>query len=125
MTPAWFHRALRAGDAGPDVAAVQSILHCHASGVLDEATGAVVRGVQVRSGLPVTGEVDEATAAVIGPRERQVRAVPPLWFGGDHDAALARILGASDPDTLRRFQSGRGLPATGVVDGVTAVELGD
>jgi len=128
VTPAWFRRTLVKGASGPDVGAVQSILRCYPSGVMDEWTLAVVRGVQVAHGLPVTGRVDAETAAVIGPREREVREMPPEWFGQEYataEAAVRRILGAADEDTVRRFQSAHQLTVTGRVDAATAVAMGD
>lgn len=128
-TPLWFRRHLYGGETGHDAEVVNRKL-----GVMGdeytEATRQLVRGAQALHGLPVTGDVDAATAAVLG--EAADHELPPEWFTRDLEqgstgvdvAALRDRLGLSDGvlfDTecrraVLRFQSAHGLPLTGRVD---------
>lgn len=107
------------------MAALQSLLALYPSGVLDEATLVRVRGLRASAGLPVRDVVDADTAIVAGERARTLTGVPPVWFPQDAARICTRILGDSGEDAVRRFQSGRGLRVTGVVDVETAIALGD
>lgn len=54
------------GDSGPDVAWAQAKLGiAPADGVFDEATAARVRGIQLTSRLPITGELDQETVTCL------------------------------------------------------------
>lgn len=126
---------------GEDVRVVQRKVFALETGVYDDETEARVRGVQMSRKKQQTGEVDEQTAEVLG--EESTRGLTPEWFTGDlhlndHSGAVRAVrcrLGVPsirhdrfDADVeaaVRRFQSGHGLPVTGVVDEATATELGD
>lgn len=125
----WFRRDLEAGDSGPDVEVVQRRLGAAVTGLFDAETVSYVRGLQRMKGLPVTGEVDERTADVIGEPARA--GLLPTWFNrsltrgdsGEDVAALRRYLGLSGSSfdhelelAVRRFQSEHMLHPTGVFD---------
>ena len=121
MTPRWFTRELGPGDTGPDVAVVARKL-AKVEATYDDDLCARVRGVQAVTGLPVTGLVDAATAAVLG--ERAAAGQVPAWFGTpEQDAVLASTVG--DSDGLKRFQGARRLKPTGVLDEDCATLLAD
>ena len=124
MTPTWYRRPLKAGDRGNDVLIVQRLLGLPLSGVLDEPTRIIVRGLQRQLRLPATGDVEELTAVALG--EQEGFGLLPEWWTGDvgpgdpqWDYAL-ELIGAEDVDGLRRFQGNHRLPPTGVVDEETA-----
>lgn len=128
MTPHWFGRPLAAGDVGPDVAVVQRKLGAVPDGRFTLGLEAVVRGFQATHGQPTTGQVDEATAVALGEEAGYGRV--PDWYGTEHaPGVVADLLGVTSPDDLcdavKRFQGNSGLPATGVVDELTARVLGD
>lgn len=121
MIPRWWTRELGPGDTGPDVAVVARKL-----GTLGVTYGddlcARVRGIQGRSGLPVTGLVDADTATVLG--ERAAAGQVPAWLDTpEQDAVLASTVG--DGNGLRRFQSSHRLPVTGELDPACAILLAD
>lgn len=109
---------------GQDVVRLQRLLRARLTGRYDEATAARVRGWQALHGLPVTGTVDTATASSIGAGATYGHL--PEWYGTDaQERAVRTRLGATDPDTIKRFQSAVRLPPTGTVDETTAIEIGD
>ena len=121
MSPRWFRRELGPGDTGPDVAVVARKL-AKMEPEYDDDLCARVRGLQAVTGLPVTGLVDAATAAVLG--ERAAAGQVPAWFGTpEQDVVVAGLL--RDGDGLRRFQSEHRLPVTGVLDAECATLLAD
>jgi peptidoglycan hydrolase-like protein with peptidoglycan-binding domain len=63
--PKWFQRILTVGNSGPDVEIVQRKLHSRVTGIYDRHTAALVRDVQHRQCLLVTGMVDCNTAGMI------------------------------------------------------------
>lgn len=129
MTPGWYRRPLVRGDYGPDVEVLQRRLGLDDTGVLDERTIVYIRGLQRIRNLPVTGEVDDATAVAIGESARA--GLPPLWFTrplslGDAGAdvfALRMVLDIPaswefDEETeaaIRRLQSKNRLTPDGVL----------
>lgn len=126
--PAWFQRDILLGDEGDDVRIVQRKLSAPLTGVLDDETAAKIRGVQKKMGKKQTGVVDAATASRLGPKATAGQL--PDWF--DTDAADLRVreilrLSNIEPLTsaLRRFQSAEGLPVNGELDKRTAIALAD
>ncbi|MGA1554515.1 MAG: peptidoglycan-binding protein [Ilumatobacteraceae bacterium] len=141
---------LRSGALGSDVVALQQVLmnaghtlRGGADGVFGPATHATLVAFQAANGLPTTGIVDESTAAAIariGAPATEVAALVGLKAGALGNTvkqlqqalldAGVRVRGGADgifgPATaaaLSEFQSGQGLPATGVVDEATAAAL--
>ena len=94
------------------------------TGSVDNDLHSAVRTFQRDRGLLVDGDLNESTMRAL---EATVRdGLVPAWFGQPtQSVVVALILGASDKDTVRRYQSARGLPVTGVVDEATAVAMGD
>lgn len=127
--PSWFKRDLGPGDSGPDVEIVQRRLHAPETETYGTVTETYVRGLQRLKGLPITGEVDEATAEAIGETARA--GLPPLWYHrvlrlgvtGADVQSLRQALGLSvgeEYDTevdraVRRLQSRLGLKPDGVM----------
>jgi len=141
MTPSWFRREIGIGDFGPDVNVIRRKLGLPA-GQYTAQVAALIRGICGRYDLPVSSEVTEEVAVLLGETEARIAGLPPQWyvrerhFGdeGPDVHALRLILGLSgDPDRLdiqcsnavRRFQSGSGLKPTGVVDADLALLLGE
>lgn len=126
MPPLWWSRVLVCGDRGPDVEAVQRKLGLPVTGEFDLSTTFAVRGFQKAEGLAGTGEVDEITAAALGPRAAD-RLVPE-WYPGEPlfpgDQGYDLVLGDRDEAWLRRLQGTHGLPPTGVIDEPTARLIG-
>lgn len=126
MSPLWWTRTLVVGDMGKDVQAVQQLLGLRQTGFYDLDTAAAVRGVQIIQRLDSSGEVDEATATILGPRAQD--ALPPIWWHGEPlaptDADYAQI---ADPfggeNGVRRTQGQYGLIPTGIIDQQTALLL--
>ena len=89
----------------------------------EDAAREALRRFQNERGLLVTGALDEPTRLALDaiPTEG---LVPEWWGTEEQDEAVAARLGASDEASIRRFQSARRLPLTGVVDEATAVALG-
>jgi len=83
---------------------------------------APIREFQRRSGLVVTGEIDEVTRDAL---ERTPTAgMLPTWYGTERQSwVVGHRLG--DSNAIRRFQSAVGLVPTGVVDEATATKIGD
>jgi peptidoglycan hydrolase-like protein with peptidoglycan-binding domain len=86
-----------------------------------EALSAVLRGWQRLQGLPVTGELDEPTVALLGPRSTQ--GLVPLWWPHDAERVIRERVG--DEQAVRRFQSAHRMTPTGHADEALAIELGD
>lgn len=134
--PAWFSRTLRVGDSGGDVKIVQRKLLDEITGTFSEENAARVRGLQLAKGLPVSGEVDEPTAEVLG-ESADAGQTPEwyerdlaLWDEGADVKALREALGMNngddrfDPDVeaaVRRFQSENEIDPTGRVNHDLAV----
>ena len=118
-----------------------------ADGIFGVYTRAAVATYQSRRGLAATGAVDDGTAAAmglcrLGPAPPPAPATwTPVGFPqrGGAVASIQRavinsgiyLLGGADgyfgrytEEAVRRYQSARGLPATGVVDQATAVAMG-
>jgi peptidoglycan hydrolase-like protein with peptidoglycan-binding domain len=135
---------------GADVTALQQVLmnsgialRGGADGVFGPATAAALQTFQEAQGLPRTGIVDEATAAAIsriGAAATEVAALVGLEAGslGNTVKQLQQalldagivvrggadgIFGPATAAALSEFQTGQGLPATGVVDAATASAL--
>lgn len=141
--PSWFTRDIHPGMTGRDVVALQALLGAKQSGVLDDETLVLVRGVQRLAKQKQTGVVDESTARAVGERERAKESLPPVWFTGelgcgDHDPVvpvvrnILQVPPLHQPlfdcelcDAVKRFQGERGLKVTGRVDASTAVALGE
>lgn len=143
MTPSWWHRDLFPGDRGRDVSALQAVLGIPQTGEFDEYTEAYVRGVQRVAKKSASGVVDAETAEAVGERARAKEGCAPAWF--EHDAAeghhcpcvllIRNVLevphvGQPDfdarlSDAVKQFQGTRGLKVTGVVDKVTACQIGE
>lgn len=127
MTPLWWTRDIAPGDIGARVLVVQRMLLCMPTGVMDNSTVAAVRGFQIALGLAAHGWVDEETARALGPR-LQDDLMPEWWTGDDmapgdpgYEEAVRELGGQAG---LRRFQGNNGLPATGVINEMTARLLG-
>lgn len=119
-----------------------------ADGRYGAVTSAAVEAFQSRSGLPASGIVDKATAIRLGlwpgggtppsgpagdwvnvsPGDRGMRVAivhtylrrAGIAVNGDADGSYGAVTTAA----VRAFQTRIGLPATGVVDRATAIELG-
>jgi len=122
VIPRWYYRELGPGDNGRDVAVVARKLATLGSTYTEELC-ARVRGVQARSGLPVTGLVDAATAKVLG--ERAAAGQVPEWLGDPEQEAQVLASTVGDADALRRFQGAYRLPVTGELDPECATLLAD
>jgi len=132
--PAWFQRDVSEGDRGGDVWVARKLLGCVEGRDFDLSVTAAVRGAQLRAGLPVTGVLDERTAAVLGDPGWAV-ALPSWWDGPvgpgsspEAVGAVSRALGG--PVTyrwtraleraVRRAQGQHGIAPTGRVCEETA-----
>lgn len=141
MTPRWWPGEHYYEQDGDWLRVVQRKIGAPLTGRYDDETEARIRGVQMAHDIEPTGKVDEETAEVLG--EPADAHLPPEWYQGelqlwDHSRSVWAVrcrLGLPvkrddrfDPDVesaVRRFQSGHGLPVTGVVDETTAIELGE
>lgn len=121
--PLWFTAPLVPGDSGRAVDVVRRKLRL-SPGVFDSACSAAVRAFQRGARLPMTGVVDEETAAALG--EREGFGLLPRWWQGrevceggeEWDTHVRPLVG--DSDGLKRFQGTHHLPPTGIVDETTA-----
>ena len=116
-----------------------------ADGIYGPYTAAAVATYQSRRGLPATGAVDDATAAAMGLCTTTTPPAPVAWTpisvgarGGPVSAIQRAVINAGiylvggadgyygpySAAAVQRYQSARGLPATGVVDEATAVAMG-
>jgi hypothetical protein len=109
---------------GKDVEAVQQLLGLVRTGHYNYDTASAVRGMQMIQRLPITGEVDEETATVLGPRAQD--ALYPEWFASVPIAPgnllydlLAESFGGEDG--VRRTQGQYGIVPTGIIDEQTAL----
>lgn len=134
--PIWYTRRLIGGETGTDVNVVNRKLGV-ADWAYSEASQQYVRGLQHASGLEPTGEVDEATAMVLG--EAADHELPPEWFsrplglgdsGEDVAALRSRLAVEGGPhfDTeleraVRRFQSANGQKPDGKLTAELALLL--
>lgn len=117
--PAWFRDPMT--PAGWRI--VQRKLGLPETGSPERVLYAAVAGFQRTRGLPGTGEVDEATAALLGPSADE--AASPDWWFDDYEwdpLAVACFLAIHDRDAawLRRLQGNHGLNPTGLIDKTTA-----
>ena len=135
-TPLWFRRPLSGGESGPDVTVVNRKLGVPDWSYTDQSIQ-YVRGLQHSNGLPVTGILGEAEAAILG--EAADSQMPPEWFTrdlslgdcgpdvGELRARLGLPAGEEFDDSTRRavlrFQSARSFELTGNVDHVVARHL--
>jgi hypothetical protein len=87
----------------------------------DEALSAVLRGLQLKAGLEVTGLLDEPTVALLGPPA--TAGLLPLWWPHDAERVIRERVG--DEQAIRRWQSAHRRTPTGVPDEQLARELGD
>lgn len=108
---------------GGDVAQVQRRLGFVPHGIYDEETAEAVRVFQLERGLRATAIVDEPTWLALEGLVTDGQV--PAWFTEGRLDEAERRLGepVTDP-ALRRYQSARGIPLTGVLDEATAVALG-
>lgn len=136
-TPLWYHRPLMGGERGRDVDIVQRKLGAPATGVYDDETRQLVRGLQEVNHLMPTGWVDEHVAAILG--EAADHKLTPEWFTrtlrpgdrGQDVAALRERLGlvpspSFDDETRRavlRFQSAHDMKLTGIVNEQLSLKL--
>lgn len=142
MSPLWFKRVILPGMTGPDVSVVRRKLGFPEEGTYDRAVEAKVRGMAGRVGVQSDGEVNDAVADLLGEAAANSAELDPKWFQrpiglwdeGKDIRVLNGLLGlgiADDrytPETenaVKRFQSGRGLPATGSVDAELAKLIGE
>jgi peptidoglycan hydrolase-like protein with peptidoglycan-binding domain len=145
---------LRVGSNGQNVRMVQqSLLNAGitfpggADGIFGPATANALRVFQSRAGIKVTGEVDEATAALLTGQTLSATPSTPTMTPllglapgarGPQVALLQRTLmadgitviggadgvfGPATANAIRQFQSKRGLTGSGVVDAATATAL--
>ena len=144
---------LQYGDYGPEVRRLQEALIRVGVGVVHgvdgyfgSATRASVRAWQNHKGLPVTGTVDEATAVslnlataapaaaasapsgvlAVGARGRAVAELQLALInrGFVPTGGVDGIFGAATKGALQRFQTARGLSASGQGDAATLQALG-
>ena len=151
---------LKLGSTGPAVAAVQQaiarlgfVVPGGADGIFGGATQSVVMLVQKSNGLPASGQIDAATARLLGLNGAPPASTPPTPVAGGSTAAgfavydergervvaLQRALlnaghvfrggadgvfGSATVGAIITFQKARGLAATGKVDAATAAALG-
>jgi peptidoglycan hydrolase-like protein with peptidoglycan-binding domain len=136
--PGWWGRVLAEGDRGGDVWVARRLLGCQDGRDFDLAVAAAVRGVQLKAGLPVSGEIDPETAAVLGSPE-WATTIPDWWVGpvtadSSPDViwevqkllGLPRVTGRWTRGlerAVRRFQGQHGIPPSGVVCEETARAL--
>ena len=123
--PLWFDEPLVPGDSGRAVDVVRRKLGL-VPGVFDAALSAAVRAFQRGARLPMTGVVDEETAAALGEREG-FGLLPPWWEGTEISEVdplwkekIEPLIGPGGADALRRFQGRVNLLPSGVVDESTA-----
>lgn len=124
--PSWWHRILYDGDAGPDVAVLQTLLGAPQTGVMDQNTLARLRGFQRAQTRPPDGVCDVDTARLIG--DVATAGLVPAWWPDEVDEVLPiklRCKVSALEAAIRRFQSQHHIPPTGVVDETTAIILGD
>lgn len=137
--PDWYEKELQPGDKHRSVAIVQRKLGIPITGVFDQTTAAVVRGFQMARKIKKTGTVNVPTAVALG--DRATKGLTPewwrrplqLWDTGKDCEALNAVLNLPPtdrftPDTeaaIRRWQSARNLPVTGVCHEEIAKILGD
>ena len=116
-----------------------------ADGIYGPYTAAAVATYQSRRGLPASGAVDDATAAAMGLCTTATPPAPVAWTpisvgarGGPVSAIQRAVINAGiylvggadgyygpySAAAVQRYQSARGLPATGVVDEATAIAMG-
>ena len=139
VTPSWWHRTIGIGDRGRDVEIVRRLIAAPPNDTFDEEDAVEIRGIQNTNGLPVTGEVDAATAGVLG-EPADAGQVPTwftrriaLWEMGPDVRRVRALLELPDDDrfdpdaeaAVRRLQSAHGLPLTGEVDEAEALLLGE
>lgn len=112
----------------PSVVTIQRRLRLAPTGSFDVATRDAVVRFQLGHGLMATGWVNEATWLAL---EGLTRAgLRPLWADGPEAVREARRRLDASPDedlgrAVRRFQSARGLPLTGLLDDQTVLAIGD
>lgn len=139
MTPDWWHRTLGVGDTGRDVQILRRLLSAPSGDIFEEEDAVAVRGIQKKNKLPVTGEVDEATAEVLG--EPADKGLMPTWYTRrialwEHGPDVRRVRellylpddDRFDPDAeaaVRRLQSANALPLTGEIGEDEALLLGE
>ena len=144
---------LQYGDHGPEVRRLQEafirvgvgVVH-GVDGYFGSATRASVRAWQNHKGLPVTGTVDEATAVslnlataapaaaasapsgvlAVGARGRAVAELQLALINRGYvpTGGVDGIFGAATKGALQRFQTARGLSASGQGDAATLQALG-
>lgn len=143
---------LKYGAVGDNVRALQEALNRVGVGVkygvdgyFGSATRASVKAFQNYKGLPVTGVVDEATAAALGFRTASqtqaaasaggtlgvgstgaaVKQLQQLLInaGVDVGGGVDGIYGAMTANAVKRFQQAKGLPVTGKADSATLQAL--
>ena len=116
-----------------------------ADGIYGPYTAAAVATYQSRRSLPASGAVDDATAAAMGLCTTTTPPTPVAWTpisvgarGGPVSAIQRAVINAGiylvggadgyygpySAAAVQRYQSARGLPATGVVDEATAIAMG-
>jgi peptidoglycan hydrolase-like protein with peptidoglycan-binding domain len=133
----------RLGDRGDSVVGLQKALIAKgirvpggADGIFGQGTQAAVRVFQESVGLPPTGAVDAITGHLLG--LAPAPALPATGQRGDAVRALQQalidagvtvrggadgIFGNATTTAVRSFQNSKNLPATGVVDVMTAIAL--
>ena len=120
-----------------------------ADGIYGSGTETAVRQFQTAKGLPVTGQVDAATAGILANAAKGATpstpppapAAPPLAQIGSRGSTVVTlqqdllavgitfsggadgIYGSATSNALKAFQQRVGLSATGVYDGTTATKL--
>lgn len=137
--PSWYRRPIGLGDTGPDARVALRKLGLNPDVPYGELAATRVRGIARTLGAyDHDGVLDSRIAAELGEAEITKAGALPEWFClrlGDHGttvAAVAQLLGIGGSeftpdltDAVRRFQSGRRIEPTGVVDAETAQALGE
>lgn len=119
VVPRWYSEPL----TPHGVRVVQRKLLLTVTGVEDQALFMALSGWQWHTGLPVTGRVDERTAAALG--ESTEYAQPPEWYTKNLETdyrAVSRFLAQMGKDRgwLQRLQGTNGHEPTGLIDVDTA-----
>lgn len=137
--PRWWHREIRLGDVGRDVAIVNRKLAIPGDIYLPE-TAARIRGLQHMAKIEKSGTVNKETADRLGEpaSEGQVpewyRRELYLWTEGEDVRALRKSLGMKDNDNrfdpdvekrVRQWQSENKVEPDGWVREDMAKQLGD
>lgn len=137
--PSWFNRPISPGDTGPDVRVALRKLGLDPDEPYGDLAMARVKGFARTRGIyDHDGVLDEVVAILLGEAEITKAGALPEWMclkvgdTGTQVAAAAKLLGMAGTefgpeleDAVRRFQSGKRIEPSGVIDAETARALGE